>query len=212
MSDINFLVIEGNIGAGKTSLSKRIAEDFNAKLLLENFANNPFLAKFYEDPERYSFQVETSFLIDRYNQLKNQLQNPDIFSSFIVSDYYFAKSLIFAKNTLKDDEYNLYRQIFYAIYKNLPRPDLYVYLNLPVEKLLINIKKRNREYEKNIKPEYLEKIQNAYYEYIKTQTDMTFLVIDTENIDFVNNEEDYRKIKQAIFEEKYKRGITKIRL
>ncbi len=169
MSDINFLVIEGNIGAGKTSLSKKIAEDFNAKLLLENFANNPFLAKFYEDPERYSFQVETSFLIDRYNQLKNQLQNPDIFTNFMVSDYYFAKSLIFSKNTLKDDEYNLYRQIFYAIYKNLPRPDLYVYLNLPVDKLLINIKKRNREYEKNIKPEYLEKIQGLGLEATEEQ-------------------------------------------
>lgn len=212
MESPNFLVIEGNIGAGKTSLSKKLAEDYNAKLVLENFTNNPFLPKFYEDPERYSFQVETSFLIDRYNQLKKELQTPDIFSSFIISDYYFPKSLIFAKNTLKDDEYNLYKNIFFAIYKNLPRPDLYIYLNLPVERLLENIKKRGRDYEKNIKKEYLEKIHNAYLEYMKSNQDMNILIINTANIDFVNNEDDYKKIKETIFNTKYKKGISNISL
>lgn len=212
MGSLNFLVIEGNIGAGKTSLSKKLSEEYKAKLVLENFANNPFLPKFYEDPERYSFQVETSFLIDRYNQLKKELQTPDIFSTFIVSDYYFPKSLIFAKNTLKDDEYNLYKNIFYAIYKNLPRPDLYIYLNLPIEKLLENIKKRGRDYEKNIKKKYLEKIHNAYLEYMKSNQEISFLIINTANIDFVNKEEDYKKIKETIFNTEYKKGINTITL
>jgi len=212
MNNLNFLVIEGNIGAGKTSLCKMIAKETKAKMVLENFANNPFLPKFYEDPERYSFQVETSFLIDRYDQLKRELQIGDIFSNLIVSDYYFPKSLIFAKNTLKDDEYNLYTKIFYAIYKNLPRPDLYVYLNLPVDKLLINIKKRGRDYEKNIRKEYLEKIQNAYFEYMKVNQDINFLIINTENIDFVNIQEDYKKIKETIFNTEYKKGITTVTL
>jgi deoxyadenosine/deoxycytidine kinase len=208
--ELNFLVIEGNIGAGKTSLSKMISEDLQAKLVLENFADNPFLPKFYEDPEKYSFQLETSFLIDRYEQLKNELHTPDMFKKFVVADYYFPKSLIFAKNTLQSDEFNLYRKIFEAIYKNIPKPDLYVYLNLPIPRLLSNIKKRGRSYEQNIRAEYLEKIQEAYFEYIKSQKDISFLILNTENIDFVNNKKDYQKILDKIFNKKYKKGITNL--
>ncbi|MBN2662271.1 MAG: deoxynucleoside kinase [Bacteroidales bacterium] len=207
-----FIVIEGNIGAGKTSLSNRISNEYNANLVLEQFADNPFLPKFYKEPDKYAFQLETSFLIDRYDQLKKQLQTLDLFKSFVVSDYYFAKSLIFAGNTLKSDEFALYRKIFNAIYNNVPRPDLYVYLNLPIEKLLKNIKNRGRDYEKHITFEYLEKIQNAYFEYFKKQKDFKFLIINTQNIDFVNSEAHYQLIKKTIFKKGYQKGVNKVTL
>ncbi len=211
-NNLKFIVIEGNIGAGKTSLSKKIAEDFNANIVLENFADNPFLPKFYEEPEKYSFQLETSFLIDRYDQLKKQLQTQDMFKDFVISDYYFSKSLIFAKNTLQTDEFNLYRKIFNLIYKNVPKPDLYVYLHLPIPKLLENIKKRGRSYEQNIEEKYLRKLQEAYFDYIKSQKEMSFLILYTENIDFVRNKEDYENLVNVIFNTKYNKGITKIQL
>jgi len=206
----NFIVIEGNIGAGKTSLSKMISEEYNAKLILEQFAENPFLPKFYKDPEKYSFQLETSFLIDRYSQLRNDLQNLDLFKSFLVSDYFFSKSLIFAKNTLEGDEYQLYRKIFNVIYSSLLKPDLYVYLHVSVDKLMENIKKRGRDYEQEIKPEYLYKIQKGYFNYFKQKTNFKFLIIDTNNIDFVGNKFDYKQITNAIFNCEYKNGINRV--
>jgi deoxyguanosine kinase len=136
-----FIVIEGLIGAGKTSLSKKIAEKYNAKLILEQFADNPFLPKFYKEPEKYSFQLELSFLAERYHQLKDELSSGDLFKSFLISDYYFTKSLIFAKSTLADDEYRLFRNLFDIILATLPKPDLYVYLHLKPENALKNIKK-----------------------------------------------------------------------
>lgn len=206
----NFIVIEGNIGAGKTSLSKKFAEDFNAKLILEQFADNPFLPKFYKEPERYSFQLEMSFLIERYNQMKNELRELELFKSFTISDYFFTKSLIFAQTTLEDEEYKLYRKLFNIIYSSLPKPDLYVYLHLNVNNLEDNIKKRGRSYEQEIKKEYLSNIQDGYFEYFKQQQDFTFLIIDTNGIDFVNNQTDYNKIKEIIFEKKYIQGINRI--
>lgn len=208
--DYNFIVIEGNIGAGKTSLSHKIAEEFNAKLILEQFANNPFLPKFYEDPEKYSFPLEMSFLADRYNQLKKELSEMDLFKSFTISDYYFMKSLIFSKQTLKDDEYNLYRQFFHIIYNSLPKPDLYVYLHSSVDNLLENIKLRGREYEKDITSEYLLKIQESYFEFFKQQQDLSFLIIDTSRIDFVNNKDDYQKIKETIFSFGCNKGVSRV--
>lgn len=208
--DYNFIVIEGNIGAGKTSLSHKIAEEFNAKLILEQFANNPFLPKFYEDPEKYSFPLEMSFLADRYNQLKKELSEMDLFKSFTISDYYFMKSLIFSKQTLKDDEYNLYRQFFHIIYNSLPKPDLYVYLHSSVDNLLENIKLRGREYEKDITSEYLLKIQDSYFEFFKQQQDLSFLIIDTSRIDFVNNKDDYQKIKETIFSFGCNKGVSRV--
>jgi deoxyguanosine kinase len=132
----NYVVIEGNIGAGKTTLAGRIAEQFNAQLILEHFADNPFLPKFYSDPEKYSFPLELSFLASRYKQLKEELVPQDLFKSFSIADYYFMKSLVFAASTLTGDEFNLYRQIFYIIYGSLPKPDIYVYLHLRPERLL----------------------------------------------------------------------------
>lgn len=213
MSVINnykFLVIEGNIGAGKTSLVKKIGEELNAKIILEQFADNPFLPKFYENPERFSFPLELSFLAERYHQLKKDLENPDLFKPFTLSDYYFMKSLIFAKSTLQSDEYNLYRQIFDIIYTSLPKPDLYVYLHLPVEKLLQNIKQRGRSYEQGISAEYLEKIQEGYFNFFKQQNQIKIVVISTQNIDFVNNDAHYSEIKNIIFCQEYKLGLNRI--
>ena len=208
--ELNYIVIEGNIGAGKTSLAKRISEDFNGKLILERFADNPFLPKFYKDPERYSFPLELSFLADRYNQLKRELSDRDLFKSFTIADYYFMKSLIFARATLSDDEYNLYRQIFEIIYSTLPKPDLFVYLHVDPDNLLMNIKNRGREYEQNINRKYLESIQNGYFEFFKQHPELTFLVIDTNNIDFMSNPDDYREVVQTLFHNEYTTGLNRV--
>ncbi|MCK4701302.1 MAG: deoxynucleoside kinase [Bacteroidales bacterium] len=206
----NYIVIEGNIGAGKTSLVKMISKQYNARMILEQFTDNPFLPKFYNDQERYSFPLELSFLADRYRQLKTKLGDQDLFTSFTISDYYFMKSLIFAKSTLADDEFRLYRQIFNIIYQSLPKPGLYVYLHLDVEELLYNISCRGRDYEKSITAEYLRKIQNGYFEFFKQETNMKILVIDTCNVDFVNNNDEYENLISAIFDKKYQKGINRV--
>ena len=208
--DLNYLVIEGNIGAGKTTLAQMIAQEYNGKLILEQFADNPFLPKFYNDPDRYSFPLELSFLAERYQQLNRDLTSRDLFKPLNVADYYFMKSLIFAKATLKQDEYNLYRQIFNIIYQSIPKPDLYVYLHVDVKKLLANISKRGRDYEKGISEEYLKNLQKGYFDFFRQQNDMSFLIIDTSNVDFVDNQEDYEKIKELIFQKKYDQGIHRI--
>lgn len=205
----NFLVIEGNIGAGKTSLAKKISDEFNAELILETFADNPFLPKFYEKPERYAFPLEMAFLADRYRQLNKELKSRNLFKSFTVSDYYFTKSLIFARNTLPDEEYKLYRKIFNIIHSSLPKPDLYVYLHRDTDLLLKNIKRRGRSYEYNISPDYLKKIQTAYFNYFKQEAGIPFLILDINKIDFLKNPQDYTAIKQAVFEKKYPQGISR---
>ena len=208
--NIRFLVIEGNIGAGKTSLAYKLAEDFDAKLILEQFADNPFLPKFYQDQDRYSFPLELSFLADRYNQIKKEILNLDLFHDMLIADYYFSKSAIFSQNTLKEDEYRLFRKLFDIVFESMPRPDLYVYLHLRMKGLLKNIATRGRAYEKTIDAVYLEKIQQGYFNYLKQVTDFPVLLIDTENIDFVNNPEDYNKIKETIFQNNYKPGMNRI--
>ena len=204
----NYVVIEGNIGAGKTTLATRISEQFNARLILERFADNPFLPKFYDDPEKYSFPLELSFLASRYKQLKEELVPQDLFKSFTVADYYFMKSLVFASSTLKGDEYNLYRQIYHIIYRSLPKPDIYVYLHLTTENLLRNIKKRGRNYEKTITAEYLQKIQESYFTFFRQNPENRYLVIDINGIDFVAHEEDYKKLVDAIFYREYQVGLN----
>ncbi|MEG0849816.1 MAG: 2-amino-4-hydroxy-6-hydroxymethyldihydropteridine diphosphokinase [Flavobacterium sp.] len=191
LENYNYIAFEGNIGAGKTTLVHKIADDFNAKTVLERFADNPFLPKFYKDQNRYAFPLEMSFLADRYQQLSDDLAQFDLFKDFIVADYHIFKSLIFAKITLAEDEYRLYRNLFDIIYKEMPKPDLYVYLYQNTERLLQNIKKRGRSYEQNIEAEYLDKINNGYLEYIKSQFDLNVLIIDVSNRDFVKKQEDY---------------------
>ncbi|OGS81664.1 MAG: 2-amino-4-hydroxy-6-hydroxymethyldihydropteridine diphosphokinase [Flavobacteria bacterium RIFCSPLOWO2_12_FULL_31_7] len=188
---LNYIAIEGNIGAGKTTLATKIAEDCNAKTVLERFADNPFLPKFYKDQSRYAFPLEMSFLADRYQQLSDDLAQFDLFKDFVVADYHIFKSIIFAKVTLQEDEFRLYKTMFDIMYKDMPKPDLYVYLYQNTERLLANIKKRGRNYEQEIPAEYLEKINRGYLDYIKTQTDLNVLIIDISDLDFVKKQEDY---------------------
>lgn len=206
----NYVVIEGNIGAGKTTLAKGIADHFNANIILEHFADNPFLPKFYVDPEKYSFPLELSFLASRYKQLKEELVPQDLFKSFTIADYYFMKSLVFASSTLKGDEYNLYRQIFYIIYGSLPKPDIYVYLHLNPDRLLKNIERRGRSYEKSISREYLQNIQDSYFSFFRQNPENRYLVIDINDIDFVANESHYSKLIDTIFLDDYPVGLNKV--
>lgn len=194
----NYIAIEGNIGAGKTSLSTMISQDFNAKLILERFKDNPFLPKFYEDQNRYAFPLEMSFLADRYQQLSDDLAQYDLFADFVVSDYDVFKSLIFAKITLQEDEYALYDKLFRIMYKELVKPDLYIYLYQNTERLLENIKTRGRDYEQNIQPEYLVEINKSYLAFIKSQTNVNVRIIDISGKDFVNNREDYLDILEEM--------------
>jgi len=194
----NYIAIEGNIGAGKTTLTKMIGDDFNAKLVLERFADNPFLPKYYKDMERYAFPLEMSFLADRYQQLSDDLAQFDLFKSFIVSDYYIFKSLIFAQVSLSKEEYKLYRRIFDVMYKEITKPDLYVYLHQSTESLLENIKKRGRDYEQNIQPQYLEQIHQGYINFIKTEQNLNTLIIDVSEMNFEKNPNDYRKVIDLI--------------
>ena len=212
MSKYNYLVIEGNIGAGKTTLSSMIAEKYNARLILEQFAENPFLPKFYQDPERYSFPLELSFLAARYHQLHRELTSPDLFKSFTVADYFFSKSLIFSKITLQVDEFNLYRTLFDIIHKQLPKPDLYVYLHVGVEKLLSNIHKRGRDYEKDIGGDYLEKLQEGYFEYLRSLAGQRILILDINDLDFVTKKEDFILVEEAIFTKEYVIGLNRMQL
>ncbi|MFH0895564.1 MAG: deoxynucleoside kinase [Bacteroidota bacterium] len=204
-----YIVIEGNIGAGKTSLTSRISKEFNGKLILEQFADNPFLPKFYENPSKYAFPLELSFLAERYQQLTDELGNHDLFSNFMIADYYFSKSLIFAQNTLPEDEFLLYKKLFSIIYRTLPKPDLMVYLYLDTESLLRNIRSRGREYEKNIQADYLEKIQSSYIEFLRQQPEQRTVIVDTGKVDFVNNKEHYQQMLEIINAE-YPVGITRI--
>jgi len=209
---LNYLVIEGNIGAGKTTLAQMISEKYQTKLVLEQFADNPFLPKFYENQEQYSFPLEMAFLAERYNQLNRELSHFDLFSPFTISDYYFMKSLIFAQNTLQPDEYNLYRQFFTIIYEKMPKPDLYVYLHKDTDLLLKNIAERGRDYETFITKEYLEKITQGYFGYFRQQTDFPVLIIDTNGIDFVKKPADFEKLTSTIINGQFDKGVTRVLL
>ena len=211
-NNYKYIVIEGSIGVGKTSLATKIAKDFNAKLVLEQFAENPFLPKFYKNPDRFSFPLELSFLADRYRQLKREMINPDLFFSFIIADYYFMKSLIFAGRTLKDDEYNLYRQLFQIIYESIPKPDLYVYLHVDTNKLLENIKNRGRDYEQNITAEYLNRIQKGYFEFFSQNPNLRFLIIDVNELDFVSIQTDYKRLRDTIFSFPCNLGMNRVKI
>lgn len=207
----NYIAIEGNIGAGKTCLSSMIAEQFNGKLILEQFEDNSFLPKFYKEPDKYAFPLEMSFLAERYQQLKNQLTKQDLFKTFTISDYLFNKSLIFARNNLAHDEYALFSTMFTIIDEFLPKPDLLVYLYLDIPRLQQNIKNRGRSYEQEIKDSYLENIQQGYFDHIRKMDKLRVLVIDTNNIDFVNNSADYNSILSLI-DKDYPVGIHRISL
>ncbi len=205
----NFIAIEGNIGAGKTSLATKISQGYNAHLILEQFEENSFLPKFYKEPEKYAFPLEMSFLASRYQQLKDQLLSMDMFRTFTISDYFIVKSLIFARNNLPPDEFKLYTSFFNIIYQQLPKPELLVYLYVNTERLQSNIKMRGRPYEQNIQDDYLNKIRDGYFEFIKRQKDLRILILDINRLDFVNHPEDYQKIMEVIDKE-YSPGVHRI--
>lgn len=205
----NYVAIEGNIGSGKTSLTKMIAKDFNAKLILERFEDNSFLPKFYKDPDKYAFPLEMSFLADRYQQLKDEVIIHDLFKPFIIADYFIDKSLIFARKTLQGDEYALYSRLFEIIITSLPRPDLIIFLYSTIERIKQNILDRGRVYEKDISISYLEKIQSGYFDYFKLNTKSKILIVDTHELDFVENKEDYNKIT-TLLNQSFSPGIHRI--
>lgn len=197
-ANVNFIAIEGNIGAGKTTLARKISEDFNAKLVLERFADNPFLPKFYEDQNRFAFPLEMSFLADRYQQFTDDTSQYDLFKSFMVSDYDIYKSLIFARVTLQKEEFALYSKLFRLMYKEVRKPKIYIYLYQTTERLLDNIKKRGRDYEQRITPEYLDNINKGYFEFIKGYPQQNNLVIELGDLDFVEQPDDYQTILAQI--------------
>lgn len=192
-----FITIEGNIGAGKTTLATMLNKHFNARLVLEEFAENPFLPKFYEQPEQYAFPLELFFMAERYKQLKDLLQTTDIFHDITIADYLFTKCLLFAKVNLPEEEFRLYHKLFDIINPQILKPELLIYLHSPVKKLQQNIKVRNRFYEQSIPDEYLEKLQDTYLQYIKQQNIKT-LIIDNTNADFLHNEEHFKMIIEAL--------------
>jgi deoxyguanosine kinase len=205
----NYIAIEGNIGAGKTTLATRMSQQFNSRLILEQFEDNSFLPKFYEDPSRYAFPLELSFLADRFQQLKSQLAVQDMFHPVTIADYFILKSLIFAKKTLNSEEFTLYTRLFSIIENALPKPDLLVYLYLDISRLQSNIRMRGRVYEQKIEDDYLQRIQDGYLDYIKQQQGLRVLLIDTNKLDFVANHEDYNQLI-SIITKKYPVGIHRI--
>ena len=206
----NFICIEGNIGVGKTSLAEKIAADCNARLVLEEFANNPFLPKFYKEPAKYAFPLELFFMAERYKQIK-QLREQDMFSDFTISDYFFVKSRLFAQNNLSEDELKLFYLLFDIMLSTLPKPNLLIYLHADIQCLQKNIKKRDRTYEQDITDHYLLKIQKKYLDFFNKQNDFPVLIIDVTNTDFVQNDSVYQKIFSAI-KKPYSLGLHQLSL
>ena len=193
------IAVEGNIGSGKTTLATMLANDFGARLILEQFANNPFLPKFYNDPDKHAFPLELFFMAERYYQLKN-LKSQDLFQPNIVSDYFFVKSKLFAQNNLQKDEMQLFNKLFDIMVSSLSKPDLLVYLYADINRLQQNIKKRGRDFEQNISDKYLRNIQDKYLDYLKKQDDFPVLILDVTNIDFVIDNNIYKSMKDYLLE------------
>ena len=207
----DFIAIEGNIGAGKTTLSQMLAKDFNTRLILEEFSDNPFLPLFYENPERHAFSVELFFMSERYQQIQKTMLAQDLFQQKTIADYFFIKTLLFANNTLSGEEYRLFQRFFNILNANFPKPQLLVYLHRSVEKVMSQIRSRGREYEQDISAEYLQKIQTAYLEYFKVENEIPILILDVGNIDFVTNQAHYHIIRDCI-NRPYNVGIHRISL
>ncbi|MCP3931743.1 MAG: deoxynucleoside kinase [Bacteroidetes bacterium] len=205
----SYIAIEGNIGAGKTTFCKMLERDFNCRLILEEFADNPFLPYFYENQERYAFPVELFFMTERHKQLQGSLAQKSLFQELIVSDYYFLKTLLFAKNTLNREEYRLFQRLFNILNASFPKPEILVYLHRSVKNLLSNIKNRGRSYEQDIQADYLTQIQKSYFDYFRTETSFPILIIDVENIDFWDNETYYHKLIESL-QKNYSPGINRV--
>ncbi len=205
----HFIAIEGNIGAGKTTLCQMLQQQYNCRLVLEQFADNPFLPFFYENPERYAFSVELFFMTERHKQMQENLSQGDLFQDLIISDYIFLKTLLFARKNLPAEEYRLFQRLFHILNANFRKPDLLVFLHRSVPNLLKNIKTRGREYEQEISPEYLQGIQDTYFEYFRTEQSIPILIIDVEELNFLANKEHYNMILEAM-QHKYQPGMHHI--
>lgn len=211
ISPYQYICIEGNIGAGKTTLCELLGGIYNCKLVLEQFADNPFLPYFYEDPDRFALPLELFFMTERHKQLEKHLLHRDLFHEFIVSDYMFVKTLLFAKNNLKRDEYRLFQRMFFVLNATFPKPDILIYLHRSVPRLIENIRSRGRAYELDIKDTYLQDLQDAYFEYFKGESSFPVVIIDVDQLDFVNNRKHFEELKSLIMRP-YQPGVHRISL
>lgn len=209
--NFKYIALEGNIGAGKTTVSKMLAERFSAKLILEEFADNPFLPSFYEDREKWAFPLEMSFLAERYQQAFDNFPSPDLFADVAVSDYMIWKSLVFARINLKPIEFELYQKFFRIMFERFPRPDIIVYLNKSTDKLIENIQKRGREYEQQISPEYLQSVHQSYLSFFKQLSGFPVLMVNTNEIDFLQNPENLDSLI-ALVNRDYDKGLHYLNL
>ena len=204
-----YICIEGNIGTGKTSLATRIAKLYNGKSILEQFTDNPFLPYFYRDPERYAFPVEIFFMTERYKQLQKHMLAHDLFANHILSDYFFPKTLLFARNNLHDEEFRIFQQLFQLLEKTIPDPDLLIYLHRSTESLMKLIRDRGRHMEVPISEPYLLKIQHAYFDYLRSENAFPILILDVEEMDFIRNKQHLEEIRKLI-SQKYTPGIHRV--
>ncbi len=207
----NFIAIEGNIGAGKTTFCDMFAQDYDCRLILEQFTDNPFLPLFYDSPERYAFPVELFFMTERHKQLQSSFAEADLFTPLSISDYFFLKTRLFAKNNLNNEEFRLFFRLFEVLNSTFPKPDLLIYLHRSVEDLMSNIKKRGRTYETEISAEYLLNIQNVYFEYFRTETSLPIVIVDVEGVDFINNRFFYDALVEILGRE-FPKGVHKLSL
>ncbi|MBK9257500.1 MAG: deoxynucleoside kinase [Saprospiraceae bacterium] len=207
----NYICIEGNIGAGKTTFCNLLKEEYNCSLILEEFNDNPFLPLFYQEPDRFAFTVELFFMTERHKQMQRSLLNQDLFRQFTVADYSFVKTLLFARKNLPDDEFRLFQKMFSVLNQSFPKPDILVYFHRNVDILLDNIAGRGRDYEKKITPDYLTKIQNAYFEYFRNILSYPILIIDLNTINFKDNKNHYEQIKY-LMSKNYQPGVHRISL
>jgi len=192
-----YIGIEGAIGVGKTSLAHLLSEHLGGRLILEKHEENPFLPDFYRDPQRYAFQTQLFFLLSRYRQ-QVDIRQEDLFQTRVISDYIFAKDRIFARLNLDDREFWLYEKVASLLERDVPRPDLVIYLQSSIERLMANIRKRGRPYEKEISEDYIRALVDAYNQFFLSYRDSPLLVVDTRYIDFVHNEQDLKKILNQI--------------
>ena len=207
----SFIAFEGNIGTGKTTLCNMLADEYNCRLVLEQFTDNPFLPLFYDQPERYAFPVELFFMTERHKQLQDQLSQRELFQTLTLADYFFVKTLLFAKNNLNPEEYRLFQRLFHILNASFPKPELLVYLHRPVEQLLVNIRNRGREYEQDIQSDYLLALQKAYFSYFRTIADLPILILDLQDLAFWHDPQGYEQIK-AYLTKTYSPGIHRFTL
>ena len=195
-----YIVIEGNIGVGKTTFCRKLQEKYDARLILEQFSENPFLPFFYENPERHAFSVELFFMTERHRQLQEELIQGDLFNQQIISDYIFIKTLLFAKNNLNEEEYRLFNRLFHVLNAHFKKPDLVVYLHRPVPNLLHQIKKRGRSFEMEINATYLENIQKAYFDFFKMDPEYPILVVGIDDLDFEKDNNAFELLNKLLLQ------------